>query len=604
MRDRYSARVSRSRASSPLLVIFARVLRRRALLPLRCAWSSTPASRAPWRSLALRRGRRCSGPRSSREPIAGRRLRRRASRASSPGPRRSGWASPSWLLLLLRAPATSRSGCSGSPALAATADPAPRARSPGARAVVVLARALLLGAAGMASALRPPRLRRVRFEIEGWPRALDGFRIVQLSDIHFGPILGRALRASIWSSASTRSRPIWWPSPGDLVDGDARLLADEVAPLAGLRARHGVYFVTGNHDHYSGASAWAARAASSACACCATSASRSARARRASTSSASTTTTRLRGRRRRGPRARARGSRPQPPGDAARARSDHLPRARAAPGIDLQLSGHTHGGQIWPFRFAVRLADALGGGRAPRRPRAALREPRHRLLGSAACGCSRRPRSPRSRSTVPRSLTRQGRDPGPLEHERQPRPTRRRQNAPDASLHRAQHTPGPSRARPSGSPRRALSRQCAALSGRWWGGQVPSQVPEDAQASRWGAMRGTRGGHRGRIGIPRAQVPVDSSLSNYPGGPAGGRVRRAAASNRYRLPLDSPHIGSSRRPIPPIPDLEQGALASRASRRPRCRSCFPSKYRRSRGKPRCLGSRCRSRALTRRGSCQ
>ena len=44
---------------------------------------------------------------------------------------------------------------------------------------------------------------------------------------------------------------------GDLVDGKVELLADEVAPFAGLRGRDGVYFVTGNHDHYSGADDWA-----------------------------------------------------------------------------------------------------------------------------------------------------------------------------------------------------------------------------------------------------------------------------------------------------------------------------------------------------------
>ena len=44
----------------------------------------------------------------------------------------------------------------------------------------------------MFSALGPPRLQRVRFEIERSPAALDGYRIVQLSDIHLGPILGRA----------------------------------------------------------------------------------------------------------------------------------------------------------------------------------------------------------------------------------------------------------------------------------------------------------------------------------------------------------------------------------------------------------------------------
>jgi hypothetical protein len=180
------------------------------------------------------------------EPIAGRLLPPRFVRLVA-------WPAALWmgfafLLLLLLLASDAALWLAGSPALAATAEPVAARSAAAQRAGLVVGLALLLGAAGMREALRPPRLRRARFEIEGWPAELDGFRIVQLSDIHFGPILGRAFAEHLARRVAALE-PDLVAVTGDLADGDASLLSDEVAPLAGLRARHGVYFVTGNHDH-------------------------------------------------------------------------------------------------------------------------------------------------------------------------------------------------------------------------------------------------------------------------------------------------------------------------------------------------------------------
>src|SRR5262245_34640978 len=133
--------------------------------------------------------------------------------------------------------------------------------SPPGEGAAVFRAALVLGltgaalAAGLRSGLAPPTLCREEFTIERWPRALDGFRIVQISDIHIGPLLGRAFAAQL-AKRVNELEPDLIAVTGDLVDGSAPRLADEVAPFRDLRARCGVFFVTGNHDHYSGAEAW------------------------------------------------------------------------------------------------------------------------------------------------------------------------------------------------------------------------------------------------------------------------------------------------------------------------------------------------------------
>ena len=218
-------------------------------------------------------------------------------------------------------------------------------------------------AAGLRSGLAPPAVRREEFAVERWPRALDGFRIVQISDIHIGPLLGREFAADLAQRVNALA-PDLIAVTGDLVDGSAPRLAGEVAPFADLRARHGVFFVTGNHDHYSGAHALERGGAPARHARAAQRARGDRRVRRELRPRRRRRPPRaLRRRRPRGPRARARGPRPGARRRAARPRSPPRSRARAREAIDLQLSGHTHGGQIWPFAWFVRLATPYVAGR-------------------------------------------------------------------------------------------------------------------------------------------------------------------------------------------------------------------------------------------------
>ena len=122
-------------------------------------------------------------------------------------------------------------------------------------AVVVLATATTL--IGFINARRTASVKRVDIPIRGLPTALEGFTIAQLSDIHVGPTIKSAYIQRI-VDAVNRLGADAIAITGDLVDGSVAELREHIAPLAGLRARHGTFVVTGNHEYYAGAHAWIA----------------------------------------------------------------------------------------------------------------------------------------------------------------------------------------------------------------------------------------------------------------------------------------------------------------------------------------------------------
>jgi hypothetical protein len=109
-----------------------------------------------------------------------------------------------------------------------------------ARALVAVTAAAVATAAGLVGGLRPPMVRRVEIGLSRWPAGLDGFRIVQVGDLHLGPLLGRRFAAEVVARVQTLAADVVAVT-GDLVDGTVARLGAEVAPLAGLRARHGVF---------------------------------------------------------------------------------------------------------------------------------------------------------------------------------------------------------------------------------------------------------------------------------------------------------------------------------------------------------------------------
>ncbi|KMZ12436.1 putative phosphoesterase [Candidatus Burkholderia humilis] len=124
-------------------------------------------------------------------------------------------------------------------------------------ALVVPALAVLSSAIGFYNARRRAPIVSVDVPIDNLPAALDGFTIVQISDMHVGPTIKRHYVERI-VTAVNGLQPDLIAVTGDVVDGSVPHLADHTRPLSALSARHGAFLVTGNHEYYSGADKWIA----------------------------------------------------------------------------------------------------------------------------------------------------------------------------------------------------------------------------------------------------------------------------------------------------------------------------------------------------------
>lgn len=232
-----------------------------------------------------------------------------------------------------------------------------------ASAIAVPPLALLLGLCGWSAARRTARVKEVEIPIAGLSAALEGFTIVQVSDVHVGPTVKRPHVQAI-VDAVNRLDADAVAITGDLVDGRVAELQGDVAPLAGLRSRHGTFFVTGNHEYYSGAREWTAwlkrlglRVLSNEHVVLAHGGGKLVLAGVTDYSAG-----RFEPAERSDPARAMQGA----PADAGlRVLLAHQPRsapAAADAGFDVQLSGHTHGGQIWPFHHFVTLQQPFVAG--------------------------------------------------------------------------------------------------------------------------------------------------------------------------------------------------------------------------------------------------
>ena len=120
-------------------------------------------------------------------------------------------------------------------------------------ATIVLA--ALLSAVGVGQAIQVPEVRRVELAIRDLPPALEGFRMVQLSDLHISRLMHEGWVREV-VERSNALRPDLVVITGDLIDGSPRARARDVKPLADLAARHGVIASLGNHEYYFGAERW------------------------------------------------------------------------------------------------------------------------------------------------------------------------------------------------------------------------------------------------------------------------------------------------------------------------------------------------------------
>lgn len=127
--------------------------------------------------------------------------------------------------------------------------------TPGLRCALLMVLALGSGIWGTWQAVRVPDVRTVEVALPKLPAELEGFTLVQLSDLHIGPV-----QKAAWLSEVVRKVNALFPDAvvitGDMIDGLPRALKKDLAPLADLRAKYGVFGVTGNHEYYYDARGW------------------------------------------------------------------------------------------------------------------------------------------------------------------------------------------------------------------------------------------------------------------------------------------------------------------------------------------------------------
>lgn len=119
---------------------------------------------------------------------------------------------------------------------------------------IVLA-ALALAVFGTWQSVRIPDVRTVEISLPRIPAALDGFSIIQITDIHIGPFLKGDWMLRVVEKTNALYLDLVVLT-GDLIDGNPDLLKDDIAPLGELRARYGVFGVTGNHEYYFHVNDW------------------------------------------------------------------------------------------------------------------------------------------------------------------------------------------------------------------------------------------------------------------------------------------------------------------------------------------------------------
>jgi predicted MPP superfamily phosphohydrolase len=207
---------------------------------------------------------------------------------------------------------------------------------------------------GLWRAFHPPDVTELNVRLPMLPKALDGFRIVQISDIHVGDILhARFLRALV--DRCNALRPDLMAVTGDLVDGSVKQLGSTVSELQRLKARYGTAFCMGNHEYYSGDVAWEGALTQMGLTVL--------RNRFVSVGDAGGSFDLV------GVDDYGERRRPGTGYDLTRALAGRTPerasvllahRPQSFPdtvrtGLGLQLSGHTHGGQLFPFTLVAEL---------------------------------------------------------------------------------------------------------------------------------------------------------------------------------------------------------------------------------------------------------
>lgn len=233
----------------------------------------------------------------------------------------------------------------------------------GTTALMVVGLAAFVTLVGFVGARRRARIVEVEVPLANLPPALQGFSIAQISDVHVGSQIKRAYVDAIVDAVNGLHADLIAVT-GDLVDGSVPDLAQHIAPLRRLRARHGAFAVTGNHEYYSGEGPWTAEFRRLGLRVLLNEhvVVRHKGAPLVVAGVTDYSAHHFNPAQRSDPIAALSGS----PADAvAKILLAHQPRSAAAAasaGFDLQLSGHTHGGQFWPWNLFVRLQQPFTAG--------------------------------------------------------------------------------------------------------------------------------------------------------------------------------------------------------------------------------------------------
>jgi uncharacterized protein len=221
----------------------------------------------------------------------------------------------------------------------------------------VLVGSLVALIAGLIAALRGPCIERVDVPVKGLQRDLEGLRIVQISDLHVGLTIRARYVRRVVDLVKTLA-PDVVALTGDIVDGPVGRLSGDVEPLAELPGVAPTFFILGNHEYYSGAVNWIRHFRAAGITVLMNAGAMVVRGTaRMLVAGVTDPAAQLYDR-----------ARPPRPDVAAghepadfRLLLAHNPRlalAGAKAGFDLQLSGHTHAGQFFPWTLAVRLVHA------------------------------------------------------------------------------------------------------------------------------------------------------------------------------------------------------------------------------------------------------
>lgn len=215
---------------------------------------------------------------------------------------------------------------------------------------------------GYKEARRLAKVVEVDVPVAGLAAALDGFKIVQVSDVHVGPTIKRDYLQAVVDRVNTLDADLI-AFTGDMVDGFVDDMRHEIAPIRQFQARHGAFFVTGNHEYYWDGQAWCDEVERCGLHVL-NNAHRVVDVGGARLVVGGVTDYRA------GKRVEGHASDPHRAIEGApeadfRLLLAHQPKSvweAAKAGFDLQLSGHTHGGQFWPWNLFVGLAHPFSKG--------------------------------------------------------------------------------------------------------------------------------------------------------------------------------------------------------------------------------------------------